>query len=209
MAALDEYLDYTGLQYYHGRAELVFAAKDELPANTSDLTNDGDDGTSPFATEDYVDTNAGKIDSISVNGTPQTIDANKNVDLDVPVDLSDLTNTGNDPYAQMSDVSAAVVGALKPKGSVAFASLPALTAANVNTLYNVTDSFTTTSDFVEGSGKTFPGGTEVGIINDGTDAVPVYKYSVYSGFVDLSDYWAKTELVAITTAQIDALFASA
>ena len=56
-----------------------------VPTKVSDLTNDGD-GTqgSAFATEDYVDQNGGKIDSISVNGTPQTIDANKNVDLDIP-----------------------------------------------------------------------------------------------------------------------------
>lgn len=56
---------------------------------TSDITNDGD-GTSPFATQDYVAQNGGKIDSISVNGTPQTIDANKNVDITVPVDADDV-----------------------------------------------------------------------------------------------------------------------
>lgn len=54
-----------------------------IPTQTSDLTNDGD-GQSPFATEAYVAENGGKIDSISVNGTAQTIDANKNVDITVP-----------------------------------------------------------------------------------------------------------------------------
>lgn len=78
----DKYLNYTGLQYYHNRIKTEFADKDEIPVNTSDLTNDGD-GDSPFATEDYVDENGGKIDSISVNGTAQTIDQNKNVDLAV------------------------------------------------------------------------------------------------------------------------------
>lgn len=53
-----------------------------VPTATSELTNDGD-GTSNFATEDYVAQNGGKIDSISVNGVAQTIDANKNVDLTV------------------------------------------------------------------------------------------------------------------------------
>lgn len=61
----------------------------DIPEKTSDLTNDGD-GTSPFATEDYVDQNGGKIDSISVNNTPQTIDANKNVNITVPVDADDV-----------------------------------------------------------------------------------------------------------------------
>lgn len=125
----------------------------------------------------------------------------------IPTDLSDLTNTGQDPYAQISDVESAVVGALKPKGSVTFANLPQLTAANLNTMYNVSDAFTTTADFVEGAGKAYPAGTNVAIINTGTDANPVYKYDCYTGVIDMSGYWAKTELEAITTAQIDALFA--
>ena len=48
------------------------------------LANEGEDGTSPFATQQYVLLNGGKIDSISVNGVAQTIDANKNVDIAVP-----------------------------------------------------------------------------------------------------------------------------
>ena len=53
----------------------------DIPTDLSDLTNTGQD---PYATESYVDQNGGKIDSISVNGTAQTIDANKNVDITVP-----------------------------------------------------------------------------------------------------------------------------
>lgn len=62
---------------------------DNIPRNTSDLTNDGD-GESPFATEAYVGAHGGKIDSISVNNTPQTIDANKNVNITVPTQASDV-----------------------------------------------------------------------------------------------------------------------
>lgn len=40
---------------------------------------------------DYVDTNGGKIDTIKVNGTTQTI-TNKTVDLSVPTKTSDITN---------------------------------------------------------------------------------------------------------------------
>ena len=80
----DKYLNYTGLQYYHNRIKTEFADKSEIPTKLSELQNDGD-GTqgSAYATEDYVDQNGGKIDSISVNGTAQTIDQNKNVDLAV------------------------------------------------------------------------------------------------------------------------------
>lgn len=41
---------------------------------------DGED----YATKEYVDVHGGKINSISVNGVPQEIDINKNVDLDIP-----------------------------------------------------------------------------------------------------------------------------
>ena len=64
-----------------------------IPTSTSDLINDGD-GTSNFATESYVAQNGGKIDTISVNGTAQTI-SNKNVNITVPTAMSDLTNDGN------------------------------------------------------------------------------------------------------------------
>lgn len=67
-------------------AQSVASADDFIknkPTNTSDFINDGD-GQSPFATEAYVEENGGKIDSISVNNVPQTIDANKNVNITLP-----------------------------------------------------------------------------------------------------------------------------
>lgn len=50
---------------------------------TSNLVNDGEDGTSPFATQKWTQDNAGKIDRISVNGINIPADANKNVNLEV------------------------------------------------------------------------------------------------------------------------------
>lgn len=98
----DKYLNYTVLIYFYNRLKTYFALKTEIPTKLSELTNDGD-GTqgSAYATEDYVDQNGGKIDSISIDGVTQTIDANKNValdlsayalDSDIPTATSDLTN---------------------------------------------------------------------------------------------------------------------
>lgn len=182
----------------------------EVPTKVSDLTNDGDGTTgSRFATESYVDENGGKIDKIKVNNVEQTI-SNKTVNITVPEDLADLTNTGADPYAKQSDVEAAKVGALKPKGSTTFANLPALTAANLNNMYNVTDAFTTTADFKEGAGLKYPAGTNVAIINDGSDASPVYKYDAMPGAIDLDAYWTSTTgksntLEALTVAEVRAI----
>lgn len=77
-----------------------------VPTDTSDLTNDGD-GQSPFATEDYVDTYGGKIDTIEVNGAAQPI-VNKTVDITVPTKTSDLTNDGSDgtdTYVEAGDLA--------------------------------------------------------------------------------------------------------
>lgn len=79
-----------------------------VPTDTSDLTNDGD-GQSPFATEDYVDTYGGKIDTIEVNGTAQPI-VNKTVDITVPTKTSELTNDGADgtsTYVEADNLGAA------------------------------------------------------------------------------------------------------
>lgn len=180
-----------------------YAQASDLPTKTSDLTNDGD-GTSNFATESYVDQNGGKIDKIKVNGTEQTI-TNKTVDITVPTKVSDLTNDSK--FQTDTEVEEAIDAKLgstyKPKGSVAFANLPSATKANEGNVYNITDSFTTTADFVEGAGNTYPAGTNVVIINTSGST---YKYDVLAGFVDLSNYWNSTNLPAITTAQIDTLF---
>ena len=177
-----------------------------------------------------IPTGAGAIESISVNGTPQTIDADKNVDITVPTKVSDLTNdsgfisgitstdvttalgfvpyNANNPngYQTASEVDTAInakIGSTyKAKGSVAFANLPSLIQANEGNVYNVTDAFTTTSNFVEGAGKDYPAGTNVVVVLSGS----AYKYDILSGFVDLSAYQLSADLVAITNAEINALF---
>lgn len=69
--------------------------KPTIPTKVSDLTNDGDGTTgSAFATEDYVDTNGGKIDKIKVNNVEQPI-SNKTVDLYIPVVTNFLSKTGD------------------------------------------------------------------------------------------------------------------
>ena len=57
-----------------------------IPTKTSDLENDGD-GTSAFATEQFVNENGGKIDVIKVNGVAQEI-VDKAVDIAVPTDYA-------------------------------------------------------------------------------------------------------------------------
>lgn len=94
-------------------------------------------------------------------------------------------------------IAAHLGSAYRAAGSIDFASLPALGATEEGKVYNVSDAFVTTENFVEGAGKSMPAGTNVVCIDVGEDE---YKWDVLSGMVDLSAY----ETAAITAGKIDA-----
>lgn len=96
----------------------------DLLMTTSQITNDGD-GTSPFATEEYVEQNGGKIDSISVDGVEQNIDENKNVNIQ----LKD--------YAKTEYVDERFDGANKAVSFINYSSMISSLNALNNTEYNV------------------------------------------------------------------------
>ena len=68
---------------------------------------------------------------------------------------------------------------LIPKGTILFANLPSLASSEVGDMYNVSDDFVTTSDFVV---PNVPerGGSNVYCINVGTDVSPVKKWDVFA-----------------------------
>lgn len=91
----------------------------------------------------------------------------------------------------------ALPSAIVPKGSKAFANLAPstdLAAANIGFMWNITDAFTTTSDFAEGAGHSIPAGANVYVANVGTAAEPSYKYDIFQGMYDLSGYALKSEM---------------
>ena len=63
---------------------------------------------------------------------------------------------------------------IDPKGTVTFANLPSVATAQIGWLYNVSDDFTTTSDFEEGAGKFYSAGSEVYVNSN-------HKWSVMAG----------------------------
>ncbi len=64
-------------------------------------------------------------------------------------------------YEQAKAISESFSGALRPMGTVTFENLPAVSSASAGDMYNISDEFVTTSDFVEGSGITEPAGSNV------------------------------------------------
>lgn len=87
--------------------------------------------------------------------------------------MADTTNfvNYNDAQELMTAVGnkfRALNGAYVIRGNSAFANLPTvLTKAMNGFVYNVTDEFTTTANFVEGAGKKYPAGTNVVIADIG------------------------------------------
>ena len=107
--------------------------------------------------------------------------------------LSSFSTNTQYPSAKCvyDEINTKISSVYKAKGTCTFANKPALQASNEGFVYNISDAFTTTSDFVEGSGKSYPAGTNIIIINNGTTANPSWKYDVLAGMTDLSGYVAK------------------
>ncbi len=62
---------------------------------------------------------------------------------------------------QVKEISESFSGALRPLGTINFADLPSTADANSGDMYNITDLFTTTTDFKEGAGNIIPAGSNV------------------------------------------------
>lgn len=216
--ATKKYLDENGLLYLWGKLKAAF-----LSAITYDTTNKKITVTKNGTTTDVVTAAkivedggavtdvSGKADKVT-GGTENNfaaLDSNGNLKdsgkkaSDFQTPQTTLSGYGiTDAYTK-SEIDGKLSSTYKPAGSAAsVAALGALTAANEGKVYNMTASFTTTSDFVEGAGITHSAGTNVVIIDSGSG---VYKYDVLSGFVDLSGYVQESDLVAITNSEIDTI----
>lgn len=197
----DNFLNKTGLQYYHNRAKTIFADKGDIPTDAEIETlaqgvvddSIAGTGTGTIASKGYVDTNGGKIDSISIDGTAQTIDANKNValdlsnyakDTDIPTKTSDLTNDST--YQTLAEVTQAIDDAIAGVTQFDYEIVQTLPQSGTKgTIYLIEDT--------ENPGSYI----EYLWIDNAWEEIG------HTGTVDLSNYWSKTELTAITTAEID------
>lgn len=118
-------------------------------------------------------------------------------------DTIGATETDNTKAATPKSVRDAINGAVShayhAAGTKAVADLKntLLVAANEGCVYNITDSGTTTSDFIEGAGKPIRSGDNVGICAVDNGGTTVYKFDLLSGFVDLSNYIAKSSTAGL------------
>ena len=157
------------------------------PTDVSNAVND-------MATQTWVGEqgyqNASQVQSAVTTGT---------------ADMATKTWVSGQGYATTSNVntliSQAVSTVYTPKGSLAdISTLTTLaTSGKVGDVYNISSEFTTTADFVEGVGKVYPAGTNIVLV----EVEETKKWDVLAGSVDLSAYVKSSEMVAITTTEID------
>lgn len=135
---------------------------------------------------------AGAIDIIKVNGTAQTI-VDKTVDITVPTNNNQLTNGAG--YQNSTEVQTAINSAISGITSFDYQVVQSLPTTGVKgTIYLVPNSGTEPNYYDE----------YLWIVTSGTG-----KWEkIGTTAIDLSGYWSKTELVAITNAEIDTILAS-
>ena len=138
-----------------------------------------------------------KVSDLETSVADNTTNIAKNAG-DIATNAGNITNNANEIAAVKQDladnydtstevdqkIAAKISSTYKAAGSVAFAALPALAAAIEGNVYNISDEFTTTEDFVEAAGTKYPAGTNIVCIKVGE----AYKWDVLAGFVDLSAY---------------------
>lgn len=121
------------------------------------------------------------------------------------IQINKADKTDLDDYVTKADVSSAYkAGGSKPASFIATAPV----ANQVGYVYNMSEDFTTTADFVEGAGKTHPSGTNVAVVEiPGANAgdSPTYKYDVMAGFIDTSEFLTESDVPVATDADIQAI----
>ena len=208
--AAEKFLNETGLTYYHGRLKRTFVLNTEYN-NFKSQTDERLYGLAS-AVDDLiaVGAQANVIEIVKVNGSALTPDANKAVDVSVPTRVAQLTDASN--YALVADVPT--------KTSDLTNDSSFQNATQVQSAIDAALADITGVDFQ--IVQTLPQSGEKGVIylvpNSGSGANTYDEYIWLEGSpsgrfekigttdVDLSGHWAKSELTAITTAQIDALF---
>ena len=127
---------------------------------------------------DYTDADKAAVTALGTASTKAytTTIASGNVDLPTSEAVNDA-------------IKSAITSAYKAGGAKACDELTSalLVATNEGFLYNISDTGTTTADFIEGAGKAIGVGADVAVIKVGD----VYKFNLMPGLMDLSSYMQK------------------
>lgn len=156
-----------------------------------------EEGAQANVQADWTQSDSTSDDYIKNKPTLGTASA-KNYTSSVTDGSTDLVESG----AVHDAIASAISSVYKPSGDKTVAELVSslLVVANLGNVYNMTDSGTTTADFVGGAGKPINIGDNVAIVDVGSGT---YKFDLLSGMVDLSNYYNKTETNTLLDGKVD------
>ena len=193
----DNFLNKIGLAYFYNRIKTVFASQDDFDTLEARVEGIASEGGEPNV-----------IDTVKVNGTALAV-TDKAVDVTVPTTVAELTDSAD--YAQASDIPTAVSELTNDAGYQ--------TASDVETA--IGDALDGVTGISYESVSELPQTGETGVIylvpKTGGSGSNVKDEYIWTGSafekigdteVDLSGYWSKEELTAITTAEVDEIIDS-
>lgn len=178
--------------------------KPTIPDKTSQLTNDSGFITSSDIPEGAAaSTTTPKMDGVANVGTEMAFARGDHVHPSdtSKANVSDVYNK-SETYSK-SEIDGKLSSVYKPAGAIKFENLPVPSASNLGNVYSMLDAFTTDGRFITSEPTPYPIGTNVVVIQLESN----YYFDILAGFIDLSEYLKKTDMVAITNQEIDTVVA--
>ena len=151
-------------------------AKKSADSASASETSASNSATSASTSENNARVSANSASTSASSASTSETNAKKSADSAVTSANNASTSANNAStsetnakkyYEQTKSISESFAGTLRPKGTVTFANLPSVSLAETGDMYNVSDEFTTTTDFAEGAGNTIPLGSNVYKNSDG------------------------------------------
>ena len=126
-------------------------------------------------------------DNIKINS--EDIATLKNTTDELSEKVTDLQGRLGTAESNIEELQNIVSNVYTIKGSIAFENLP--TEINIGWVYNISNDFITTDNFIEGAGIQCKAGTNIVVVNIGSNETPIKKWDILS--VGASIDYATTE----------------
>ena len=202
------FLDFEGLTTYNNKIKDSYISKASKDAEFADyvknesLTSTLENYVTETAIEDMLtktEAESTYAKETAIEGMLTKIEASSTY-----VNNEKLTSQLQSQKTELQqEINEQISTVYKPQGSASFESLTRPpTKDMLGYVYNMTEQFTTDTNFLEGASHSYPAGTNIVVVSD----LDTYKYDVLSGTLDLSEYVKETEITAIANEQIESLF---
>ena len=188
----------------------TLAAKDNVGAEDLDAALAATIAAKADADDVYTAAEAQEAISEAIGGLGELASLDEVTEEDLSAAVQEKINnvytktevyTKDEAYSK-AEVDAAIASQVssvyKPAGSATVATLPEPAEGNLGYVFNISEDGVSTEDFVEGAGVKIAAGTNVVVVFNNDE----YKYDVFAGELDLSDYVKAEDITVASSEQI-------